>query len=213
MNNYYFNEVIRINGRDYRVRKSYDHSSGPPWDECDGHGPIREIRRDARNLTNDYRSVSKAPGEVLIDNGNGELWAYNVQAATKMALRDAWGHGADVAGETKRQKAARAVAADVKFCQDWLRNEWWWCSCAIAFESDFQREGEGCEWDYLGSVEDGCDKHMSAYSDPEQPHNVWVEQMIPDLTYDRRKAWRKALAKARADRSFEQANRMLECAN
>lgn len=218
MNDTYYDEVVRIDGRDYRVRKSYDYDCGKPWEESDMHGPVREVRG-----RNERGYVDKRAGEVeLFCDGRrtGTTWLYDVAEATKIAKRDSWGCPLTdeemlTIGLTMnvRERARRAVEADVEALTMFLTGEWWWCVCSAAFESDFQREGEACEWDHLGGVEDSRYGRFSLYADPEQPNNVFIEQLIPNLINENRKAWRKALRQARVERAFAQADRMLECAS
>ena len=72
-----------------------------PWEEEDGHGPVT-----------DWTTCEKRPGELVLAEDGHQFRYYDFAEAVKIALRDRWGHGADIPGETPGQKAARAARAD-----------------------------------------------------------------------------------------------------
>lgn len=88
-----------------------DDAMGPPWTESEGHG-----------MVSDWTSRGKQPGEwVLVQAGRSKRY-YDAQETLKFALRDGWGEVRE--GETKRQRAARAVKEDFEFLRGWCDYEW-----------------------------------------------------------------------------------------
>lgn len=98
---------------------SDDPDCGPPWENSDGHGPVRRV-------TNGWGHLDKRAGERVLNpdarRGN-YVWLYDWQAALKIARRDGWG-APDERKETPGQRAARAVAQDFEFLAGWLRGTW-----------------------------------------------------------------------------------------
>lgn len=64
-----------------KARIVRDEDSGPPWENCDGHGPVSEWRP----------KDSKRPGEVVLHEYRGSCRFYDWQDAMKLAKRDGWG--------------------------------------------------------------------------------------------------------------------------
>ena len=141
-------------GRDFRASIYPDENSGAPWtDEC-GHGPVRRIRsRD-----------EKRPGEVILGDGPDRRtygFAYDVQAAQRIALRDGWCfEGADLAVMTKRQIAAEAVQRDIKRLEGWARGDWFYVGVAVQALDD-EGEPEGGPYDHaVWGIESDCRDYL-----------------------------------------------------
>jgi hypothetical protein len=79
-NNLYHGDTFGHEGLTFRVEFEDDTDSGPPWEECDGHGVVSDwTRRD------------KCPGERVLCSDRGSKRYYDVQASTAIAKRDGWG--------------------------------------------------------------------------------------------------------------------------
>lgn len=74
-------ETIRVGGHAFAFKTEPDDSTGAPWEEHDGHGPVTGWER--RN---------KAPGELILnEDRHGRKRFYDFAAACKIARRDGWG--------------------------------------------------------------------------------------------------------------------------
>ncbi|RPH43230.1 MAG: hypothetical protein EHM87_14295 [Burkholderiales bacterium] len=174
--------TVEVDGETFTVRAFDDEHSDPPWENSDGHGPVRAVRhrdekRPGERPLNDLRD-SRATGYV-----------YDWQEAMQRAVREGWGTGDGRRdGETARAHAARAVQADYDYLRGWLANDW---SYAVIEVVD--RHGEEA---FLGGVD-------YRYGDGERDEYVreMVKDMARELIHPRRLAWRAALAQARAERA------------
>jgi len=116
------------NGHAITIEWFHDEAMGAPWEENDGHGPVRD----------DYRR-SKRPGEIVLSEAGGRAVyrLYDFAAALKMAREDGWDaapYHAAFHGETKRQQAVRAVNEDIEYLRDWCEDRWHWCGYAVTIE-------------------------------------------------------------------------------
>jgi hypothetical protein len=134
----YKTEEFKIDGRAFRASFFYDPFMGAPWEENDGHGPVREVRN----------REEKRAGEIILEFEQNRYWLYNVQGATTLAL-DSWGLGdeehAFLAAKlgrapTKREISARAVEIDVSHLRKFLRGEWHWVIVTVSLLDDDGKE-------------------------------------------------------------------------
>lgn len=152
MPNHFNSETITVQKRTFEVRFYYDGDRGRPWENSDGHGPVRELRS----------REDKRPGERIMTSGehHSYVWAYDVQAATKLAKKDGWGlsdksRAALVASlkrePTKGEIVAAAVAHDFEFLNGWVNDD----------------------WHYMGVAMLPVDKHGVVDESDEYAHAVW----------------------------------------
>lgn len=169
--NSYREETIELKGRSFKVSFYYDESMGAPWEEHDGHGPVREVR---------HRS-EKRPGERIIHADRGACWVYDWQAAVKTARKDGWcmaKNGAELEA---------AVKSDLQHLQAWLRSDWHWCGVAVNL-LDSEGEPIGGKFDHAiwGVGSDG---------------DYWrsiAEDLAGEIMHERATAWKKHLKERRA---------------
>ena len=167
----YHDYTILHQGRLIKVEFWYDSSMGPPWQEHDGNGPVRDTRRKS----------PKGSGERLLSDN----FAYDWQEAIKIAKREGW--GLDIKDftslmcslrrvPTKGQVAECAVERDYRLLRGWLNDEWHWAGVTVedvetgvsdhcgGFEStdDYMREYaiEMCEGIYVETVERLLEGHI-----------------------------------------------------
>jgi hypothetical protein len=101
-------------GYTFRLEIEPDTEAGPPWTECEGHGPVSE-----------WTTREKRPGERILASDRSHKRYYDVEAAMQLARRDGWGtHDGRQPGESTRAYAARAVEADYQFLRGWARDAW-----------------------------------------------------------------------------------------
>lgn len=72
-------------GNRFAFALAVDDAQSMPWDNEDGHGPVREISCDCRGHSD------KRPGEVVIGTNGRTVWLYDFAEACKIARRDGWG--------------------------------------------------------------------------------------------------------------------------
>lgn len=127
-------------GYSVRVHVDYDQDMGPPWDNSDGHGPVRVDLKE-----------NKAPGErILGQAGARDQWyLYDFAEAVKIARRDGWGDG-DGGRLTGGAKAAHAAEADYAFLRGWCNDQWHYLVVGV----EVSRNGAVIELDYCGGIED-----------------------------------------------------------
>lgn len=122
-----YTQTIEHGGASVLIEYFPDYDADAPWDKECGHGPIREIGRSR------YVRPSKKPGEVLLDNGMGDYWAYDFQGAIAQAHEEGWGLGdEDIKAlarklgrsPTKGEIVAESVRQDMQYLSGWLRDEW-----------------------------------------------------------------------------------------
>jgi hypothetical protein len=144
-----------MNGRTYLVEYHADDDSGPPWEDCDGHGEVT-----------DYTHRDKHPGERVLYADRSWRRFYDVAATMRIARRDGWGLSADELVEltrclgrtpTRRQIVARAVELDFDHLRGWCNNDWHYIGVTVTErESGIQRSLWGVEdndKDYVDDVE------------------------------------------------------------
>lgn len=78
----YYGDTFEVDGNTFKVTFPYDEFFRTPWEEDDGHGPVREAGRIGY-----HGRPHKAPGEMLL----GDHWVYDFAEACKIARRDGWG--------------------------------------------------------------------------------------------------------------------------
>lgn len=101
------------NGFKFSVTTEHDPDTPPPWENCEGHGPVTDwVRR------------SKLPGELMLSYSGSSARYYNYKEACRIALRDKWGARGDTAGLTRYQIAALAALEDYEHLKAWCNNEW-----------------------------------------------------------------------------------------
>ena len=147
----YSGDTIEAEFSGFRFVAAVHHDSdmGAPWEESDGHGPV-----------SDWTSRGKLPGELVLCEDRGADRFYDFAEACRIARKDGWGSEPyDIAGETKRQKAARAARHDFDVLRAWCNDDWAYCGIAVQVfgPDDAELCGEydfalwGIEYNYPGT--------------------------------------------------------------
>ena len=133
MSEHYDSEIIEVQTRKFNVHFYHDSDMGRPWENADGHGPVRKLRsRD-----------DKRPGERIMASGerHSYVWAYDVQASINLAKKDGWGLSDKARAElvaslkrepTKGEIVAAAVASDFEFLNGWVNDEWHYMGVTVS---------------------------------------------------------------------------------
>ncbi len=149
MGDAYHVEVPRVlHGRYVQVSWCYDHDMGAPWEEHDGHGPVR--KSNGRHRKHD----DKQPGERPLNapNRHGYQYYYDWELAIKQAKRDGWGDHIDAFMHltashrrvpTKGMIAEYAVEQDFQRLRDWIDEKWHWCGIVA---TDLETEVDASLW-------------------------------------------------------------------
>lgn len=141
-------DTIELNGLTFRVDFEHDHDAGRPWDNCEGHGPVRQASRGYDG------NIIKRPGErVLYAGGRNEYsWVYDWQVACKMARADRW----NAAPYDAPNRIERAVQADFDYLQAWCEDRWSYVIVTVTLINDDGTDGAS---DCMGGVETWKDYH------------------------------------------------------
>lgn len=118
MNRIYDGSIVNVDGIDFLVTIGPDEFTGPPWTECDGHGPV-----DCRDHSPWGQFPVKMPGEIIIGKYRGDVVFYDFQEAVKIARRDGWNYP-PYFWKTKGEQAAAAARADADYLKRWLNGRW-----------------------------------------------------------------------------------------
>lgn len=129
----------------FNVRYVYDTDADMPWENSEGHGPVRKTR-----TPHWHRYSGKKPGERPLnkpDRGEYQYY-YDWQAATKAARVDGW----NTVLYDAPNRVQRAVQADFDFLRGYLREDW--CYVGVVIE-----DKDGNELDSVFGVETFKDYH------------------------------------------------------
>lgn len=131
---------IVIGKHAFTVTYAPDHDAGLPWENCDGHGPVRRARF----------TENKKPGERLLKKPDRNEWAYfyDWQQACKIALRDSWNMCKN------KREACAAVQKDFDYLAGFLNDQWHYVVVCV--------ESENGEAEYLGGVESNSKKYLES---------------------------------------------------
>lgn len=123
-------ETLTIDGVDVQVKYYYDSDSDAPWDNADGHGPVRVGRRNYWD-----GSTDKRPGERPMNQPerSESLYLYDWQEACKLATKDGW----NTEPYDAPNRVQRAVQSDFDFLRGWVNDDW----CYVGVEVQVLDEG------------------------------------------------------------------------
>jgi hypothetical protein len=123
------------------VKCEHDGDYGPPWEACDGHGPVSE-----------WTTRENRAGEMVLTTDHGRHRFYDFAGAVKLARRDGWDtppYQTDTAGE----RAHRAATADYEYLHRWCADLWSYIGVCVMVS----RNGEEIGSDSLWGVESDGD--------------------------------------------------------
>lgn len=155
----------------------YPHEDhGAPWEECDGHGPVREMR------TGDKKS-----GEKILYN----YFLYDWQAAMALAKKDGWGLSAEdlqklardkgkpVGSLTKGEITAEAVRHDFEYLRRWCNGDWQYTGFVVTITDPDGREVAGYDGDSCWGIELESMEEFTA--DAFNDAQVWLESELNEM--------------------------------
>lgn len=181
-------ETFSHGGREFEVSLFDDGDNAAPWENSDGHGPVRFI--------SDNESLEK--GETVLCNMDGGRYVYNFGQALLTASRDGWGLAPDELARltqtlgkkpSKGQIRAAAVRADMDYLRGWCRDDWGYVGVCVRII--------GADGEPIGG------KFDNALWGVETSGDYWQEvarELADEILHHRRKAWRDALSEARSVR-------------
>lgn len=126
----YQTDQLELDGLKFDVERFYDHTSGAPWDEAEGHGPVSE-----------WTVRDKRPGERVLSSDRSFYRYYDIAEATRIAKRDGWGLGDEARQAltkqlgrqpTQGQITAEAVQRDYAYLRGWCNNDWHYCGLVVS---------------------------------------------------------------------------------
>jgi hypothetical protein len=134
----YDGSIITVQGMSFKVTLTNDYDMGPPWDVCDGHGPV-----------SDWERRHKAAGEMILCEDRGCKRFYDFQEAVKIARRDQWGAPGEF--RTPGEQAHHAALADFDYLRRWCDGQWEYVVLGVHLPDDDDEDMD--EWDSIGGVE------------------------------------------------------------
>lgn len=170
-------------GCTFRVSVEDDDCKDPPWECCDGHGPVRQVYAY-------YGRPEKRPGERILHEDRGTYWLYDWEAACKMAREDGW----NAAPYDAPNRIERAVQADFDYLRGWLTDQWNYVGVCVRMIDDNDEPITG-EYDHaLWGIESDAKDYIE-----ETAHELAL-QCAEDkgrTTEQRRASWLAALKERR----------------
>lgn len=149
-------------GLTFQAEFPRDDDMGRPWDEHDGHGPVREGKYYAGE------PPYKAPGERILYRDRSYGLIYDWASAIRLAKAEGWGMSWDDRRAfalkhwrqpTKGEVAEHAVQRDFDYLRRWCEDQWCWVSVHVSL---LDEEGEVVDDEWLGGLdsdsEDYCCK-------------------------------------------------------
>lgn len=155
----YDEHTVTRDGHGFTVEFHHDADLGPPWEEHDGHGPVRQ------NTLRDKRA-----GEVVIHNHRDYFTFYDFAEATRIAKRDGWGLSpedeASLANDlgrvpTRKQIAREAVLRDMARMRGWCRDDWHWMGIIVKDGSGREASLWGIESDIDGPYQTEIENELA----------------------------------------------------
>jgi hypothetical protein len=113
-------DTFEHEGFTFKVKFEYDPDADRPWENCDGHGPVREVQMG------DHGHPNKRPGERILNRNPSRreyIWAYDWAEACRLAKKDGW-DAAPYGEVDSRSRVERAVKADFDFLAGWVNDDW-----------------------------------------------------------------------------------------
>lgn len=141
-------DTFTVGEHSFRVTFEPDDSHGYPWENSDGHGPVRKSK---------YRFTDgsdKRHGERLLnDAGRHECqFYYDWHTAMQIAKREGWNvEPFDAPGQV-----LRAVTADFDYLRAFLMGDW----CYVGVSVEMLVDGKATQTDSLWGVETYKDYHV-----------------------------------------------------
>lgn len=160
MSEAYETREVERNGRHYVASFYRDDSTGAPWEEHDGHGPVSDWRRGRE----------KSPGEWEVSEDRGSFRWYDSREALRIAKRDGWGLGPDELAKLENMTgrkptagmiAAEAVRLDFERMRAWCNDSWHWCGVTVR---PVDEHGEPADEEYAHALW-GIESDAGAYFD------------------------------------------------
>lgn len=135
-------------GYTFKVEIVDDCDMGAPWENCDGHGPVRKTT--ARHSCG---YSDKRPGERPLNRpGRNEYqFYYNWKEATRAATVDRW----DTAPYDAEKRVERAVNADFDYLRKWVNGEWSYQVVTVEIEVNGKKYQTS-----LGGVDNSSDSYL-----------------------------------------------------
>lgn len=167
-------------GLRFRFLTERDDDHGHPWDEEDGHGPVRYVR-GAITLT-------KRCGERVLKSDRWGAWLYDWQKAAKLARQDGW----NAEPFDAPHRIQRAVQADFDRMRGYLNDDWGYVGvCVILLDADGAEATDRYD-NALWGIESDCKVY----------HEEVAHQLADEIVRPRLGAWREALKAARTAREL-----------
>lgn len=141
-------DIFEYKSKKFVIEYEQDDSGDAPWEVSDMHGPV-----------SDWTTRSKSPGEWVLSKDRGSYRYYDAQEAMKIAKKDGWDAAPYNEGETKGQRAAKAVKSDFEYLRSWCNDEWTYL-VVIVYATDDEGEKDPARRSVLGGVESSSNDYI-----------------------------------------------------
>jgi hypothetical protein len=156
-------------GLTFRAFTVADTDHAAPWEEEDGHGPIREASRHGYS-----GRIAKRPEERPFsgDHWHAPTYLYDWQAAMKLA-RAEWGISDDARAALARKLgreptcgeiAEEAVRQDFQRMRGWVRDDWHYVGVVVVLV-DAEGEDVDEETESLWGIESDAGEYLTETAD------------------------------------------------
>jgi hypothetical protein len=125
---------LELDGFNFEVTVYYDTDHEPPWENSDGHGPVRASSRHREG------SSDKKPGERPLNSAgwNDTQYYYDWAEACRMAKIDRW----NTEPYDAPNRVERAVQADFDYLRGWLNDDWYYVGVEVKMLGPKDEDGK-----------------------------------------------------------------------
>lgn len=160
----YSHDTFEHRGLTFCATIEHDDGMGHPWDEHDGHGPVREIRACSYS----GRPV-KRPGERILMFDRSYGWAYDWQAAMQQARAEGWGLADEAMADLEKKLGHAptpgevihaAVERDFDHLRRYATDQWHWVGVVVTLlDMDDEPTDQRAS---LWGMESDCDDYLES---------------------------------------------------
>lgn len=147
----YSGMTFNLDGMNFVIHLEHDEISGPPWEECDGHGEVTK-----------WTCRGKGPGEMMLCEDSGDKRYYDFAGAVQKARDERWGAPDWMDREIYHSNGAiahDAALADFEYLRAWCNNDWEYVYLTVTLLDEDGDEIEDCS-ESLGGVENINREHV-----------------------------------------------------
>lgn len=139
--------TLEYRGLRFTVTTEPDLDTGPPWEDCDGHGVVTDwVHHDSEQDT--YASDYENPLKFLVlSRDHGSTRYYDVQASLRKARAEQWGLSDKELQQLRLTELARtgqepsadeirnrAMLLDYQYLRGWCQDDWRYVGVVVTLQ-------------------------------------------------------------------------------